>query len=73
MIDNLLAKDAMIFDFSNNHKDSTVTGIAAGSIAQDSSDAVNGAQLFDIQQRIENISTVNQQNLEGVADAFLLR
>ncbi|WP_192874913.1 YadA-like family protein [Ignatzschineria cameli] len=70
VIDNLLAKDAMIFDFSNSHKDRTVTGIAAGSIAQDSSDAVNGAQLFETQQRIENISTVNQQNLEGIADAF---
>ncbi|MFD2723202.1 YadA-like family protein [Ignatzschineria indica] len=70
VIDNLLAKGAMIFDFSNSGQNRVLTGIARGKISQNSTDAVNGSQLFEMDQKIEKITNLNHQSLEGVADAF---
>ena len=60
----------MIFDFSNSGQNRVLTGIARGKISQNSTDAVNGSQLFEMDQKIEKITNLNHQSLEGVADAF---
>ncbi|PWD83792.1 YadA-like family protein, partial [Ignatzschineria cameli] len=71
VIDNSLAKDAMTFDFSSyDNNPRTLTGVAKGELSQNSVDAVNGSQLFETNQKIENITNLNGQNLEGIADAF---
>ncbi|EGL1305638.1 trimeric autotransporter adhesin SadA [Salmonella enterica] len=55
-----LAEDALLWDgntsaFSANHSgsDSKITNLAAGTLAADSTDAVNGSQLFDTNAKVD--------------------
>ncbi|WP_189363348.1 YadA-like family protein, partial [Ignatzschineria indica] len=73
VIDNNLSgvQNAMTFDFSSNdNKPRTLTGVEKGEVFRDSVDAVNGSQLFATNQKIENITNLNGQNLEGITDAM---
>lgn len=63
-----LADDALLWDsstsaFSANHSgsDSKITNLAAGTLAADSTDAVNGSQLYETNQRVD-------QNTSAIAD-----
>ncbi|QGU89144.1 hypothetical protein GN242_18780 [Erwinia sorbitola] len=60
MIVGDVAKDAMIFDLAGR----TVTGIKEGKLSADSTDAINGAQLFktnsNVQLNTENITSLSQ-------------
>ncbi|EEJ9047214.1 hypothetical protein XY06_004563, partial [Salmonella enterica subsp. enterica] len=55
-----LTDDALLWDgsasaFSANHSgsDSKITNLAAGTLAADSTDAVNGSQLFDTNEKVD--------------------
>ncbi|EDV3878331.1 hypothetical protein ZU39_003401 [Salmonella enterica subsp. enterica] len=59
-----LAEDALLWDgntsaFSANHSgsDSKITNLAAGTLAADSTDAVNGSQLFDTNEKVDQNTT----------------
>ncbi|ECQ4873812.1 hypothetical protein F0C15_17770 [Salmonella enterica] len=63
-----LAEDALLWDgntsaFSANHSgsDSKITNLAAGTLAADSTDAVNGSQLYETNQKVD-------QNTSAIAD-----
>ncbi|EIL4053046.1 YadA-like family protein [Salmonella enterica] len=63
-----LTDDALLWDaasgaFSANHNgsDSKITNLAAGTLASDSTDAVNGSQLYETNQRVD-------QNTSAIAD-----
>ncbi|EBP0971804.1 autotransporter adhesin SadA [Salmonella enterica] len=74
-----LAEDALLWDgntsaFSANHSgsDSKITNLAAGTLAADSTDAVNGSQLFDTNAKVDqntadittNTDSINQNTTD---------
>ncbi|ASD94716.1 YadA-like family protein [Salmonella enterica] len=63
-----LAEDALLWDgntsaFSANHSgsDSKIINVAAGDLSEDSTDAVNGSQLYETNQKVD-------QNTSAIAD-----
>ncbi|ENW0644633.1 trimeric autotransporter adhesin SadA [Salmonella enterica] len=78
-----LAEDALLWDgntsaFSTNHSgsDSKITNLAAGTLAADSTDAVNGSQLFDTNAKVDqntadittNTDSINQNTTDIAAN-----
>ncbi|ELM2651715.1 trimeric autotransporter adhesin SadA [Salmonella enterica] len=78
-----LAEDALLWDgntsaFSANHSgsDSKITNLAAGTLAADSTDAVNGSQLFDTNAKVDqntadittNTNSINQNTTDIAAN-----
>lgn len=78
-----LAEDALLWDgntsaFSANHSgsDSKITNLAAGTLAADSTDAVNGSQLFDTNEKVDqntadittNTDSINQNTTNIAAN-----
>ncbi|EHR8413979.1 trimeric autotransporter adhesin SadA [Salmonella enterica] len=78
-----LAEDALLWDgntsaFSANHSgsDSKITNLAAGTLAADSTDAVNGSQLFDTNEKVDqntadittNTDSINQNTTDIAAN-----
>ncbi|WP_442973767.1 YadA-like family protein [Salmonella enterica] len=74
-----LTDDALLWDatsgaFSANHNgsDSKITNLAAGTLAADSTDAVNGSQLFDTNEKVDqntadittNTNSINQNTTD---------
>ncbi|HIE2047218.1 TPA: trimeric autotransporter adhesin SadA [Salmonella enterica] len=74
-----LAEDALLWDdsasaFSASHtgNDSKITNLAAGTLAADSTDAVNGSQLFDTNEKVDqntadiatNTGSINQNTAD---------
>ena len=57
-------EDRSVVDFGG----ATVTGVAAGTLSADSSDAVNGAQLFGTNQRVDKLEYKHQYISIGNAD-----
>ncbi|EOU3970615.1 TPA: YadA-like family protein [Salmonella enterica] len=74
-----LTDDALLWDaasgaFSANHSGSAskITNLAAGTLAADSTDAVNGSQLFDTNEKVDqntaDIAT-NTTNINSLSDS----
>ncbi|EID1642224.1 trimeric autotransporter adhesin SadA [Salmonella enterica subsp. enterica serovar Napoli] len=78
-----LAEDALLWDdsasaFSASHtgNDSKITNLAAGTLAADSTDAVNGSQLFDTNEKVDqntadiatNTGSINQNTADITAN-----
>ncbi|EBA9707474.1 autotransporter adhesin SadA [Salmonella enterica] len=78
-----LAEDALLWDgntsaFSANHSgsDSKITNLAASTLAADSTDAVNGSQLFDTNAKVDqntadittNTDSINQNTTDIAAN-----
>ncbi|ENF6095839.1 trimeric autotransporter adhesin SadA [Salmonella enterica] len=78
-----LADDALLWDsstsaFSANHSgsDSKITNLAAATLAADSTDAVNGSQLFDTNEKVDqntadittNTDSINQNTTDIAAN-----
>ncbi|URR13174.1 YadA-like family protein [Citrobacter portucalensis] len=78
-----LADDALLWDdsasaFSANHAGSAskITNLAAGSLTADSTDAVNGSQLFDTNEKVDqntadittNTDSINQNTADITAN-----
>ncbi|EKE2126974.1 trimeric autotransporter adhesin SadA [Salmonella enterica] len=78
-----LADDALLWDsstsaFSANHSgsDSKITNLAAGTLAADSTDAINGSQLFDTNEKVDqntadittNTDSINQNTTDIAAN-----
>ncbi|MBM8144933.1 trimeric autotransporter adhesin SadA [Salmonella enterica] len=78
-----LAEDALLWDdstsaFSASHTGnvSKITNLAAGALAADSTDAVNGSQLFDTNEKVDqntadiatNTGSINQNTAEITAN-----
>ncbi|EGP1154243.1 autotransporter adhesin SadA [Salmonella enterica] len=63
LTDNALLWDEDISAFSANHGGSTskITNVAAGALSEDSTDAVNGSQLYETNQKVD-------QNTSAIAD-----
>ncbi|EOF7442167.1 trimeric autotransporter adhesin SadA [Salmonella enterica] len=63
LTDNALLWDEDIGAFSTNHGGSTskITNVAAGALSEDSTDAVNGSQLYETNQKVD-------QNTSAIAD-----
>ncbi|HFJ1260275.1 TPA: trimeric autotransporter adhesin SadA [Salmonella enterica] len=63
LTDNALLWDEDIGAFSANHCGSTskITNVAAGALSEDSTDAVNGSQLYETNQKVD-------QNTSAIAD-----
>ncbi|ENQ6153970.1 trimeric autotransporter adhesin SadA [Salmonella enterica subsp. enterica serovar Carrau] len=68
-----LAEDALLWDgntsaFSANHSgsDSKITNLAAGTLAADSTDAVNGSQLFDTNEKVDQNTTDITTNTDSI-------
>ncbi|PZM31724.1 YadA-like family protein [Salmonella enterica] len=63
LTDNALLWDEDIGAFSASHGGSTskITNIAAGALSEDSTDAVNGSQLYETNQKVD-------QNTSAIAD-----
>ncbi|EAZ3140672.1 autotransporter adhesin SadA [Salmonella enterica subsp. enterica serovar Napoli] len=63
LIDNALLWDEDTGAFSANHGGSTskITNVAAGALSEDSTDAVNGSQLYETNQKVD-------QNTSAIAD-----
>ena len=63
LTDNALLWDEDIGTFSANHGGSTskITNVAAGELSEDSTDAVNGSQLYETNQKVD-------QNTSAIAD-----
>ncbi|MEJ5492682.1 hypothetical protein WH185_23560, partial [Salmonella enterica subsp. enterica] len=74
-----LAEDALLWDesisaFSASHTGNTskITNLAAGTLAADSTDAVNGSQLFDTNEKVDqntadittNTNSINQNTTD---------
>ncbi|EJC9231572.1 trimeric autotransporter adhesin SadA [Salmonella enterica] len=74
-----LAEDALLWDgntsaFSANHSgsDSKITNLAAGTLAADSTDAVNGSQLFDTNEKVDQNTTdiaTNTTNINSLSNS----
>ncbi len=75
-----LAEDALLWDesisaFSASHTGnaSKITNLAAGTLAADSTDAVNGSQLFDTNEKVDkntaDIAT-NTTNINNLSDSI---
>ncbi|SAK43304.1 hemagglutinin [Caballeronia glebae] len=56
--------DGTVVDMTGTQGARTVTGVAAGTLAADSTDAVNGSQLYATNQQVTNLSTL-VQNVSG--------
>ncbi|ECH8831003.1 autotransporter adhesin SadA [Salmonella enterica subsp. enterica] len=75
-----LTDDALLWDatsgaFSANHNgsDSKITNLAAGTLAADSTDAVNGSQLFDTNEKVDQNTTdiaTNTTNINNLSDSI---
>ncbi|EFG8941300.1 hypothetical protein BMA56_005237, partial [Escherichia coli] len=78
-----LAEDALLWDesisaFSASHTGnaSKITNLAAGTLAADSTDAVNGSQLFDTNEKVDkntadiatNTGSINQNTADITAN-----
>ncbi|ELX5320175.1 YadA-like family protein [Salmonella enterica] len=68
-----LAEDALLWDgntsaFSANHSgsDSKITNLAAGTLAADSTDAVNGSQLFATNENVSQNTTNIAANTDSI-------
>ncbi|EGY5219567.1 hypothetical protein JIP73_004799 [Salmonella enterica] len=63
LTDNALLWDEDIGAFSANHGGSTskITNVVAGALSEDSTDAVNGSQLYETNQKVD-------QNTSAIAD-----
>ncbi|EEG8379996.1 autotransporter adhesin SadA [Salmonella enterica] len=63
LTDNALLWDEDIGAFSANHGGSTskITNVAAGALSEDSTDVVNGSQLYETNQKVD-------QNTSAIAD-----
>ncbi|EBG9065512.1 hypothetical protein FJR12_13200 [Salmonella enterica] len=68
-----LAEDALLWDgntsaFSANHSgsDSKITNLAAGTLAADSTDAVNGSQLFATNENVSQNTTDITANTDSI-------
>ncbi|WP_104758629.1 trimeric autotransporter adhesin SadA [Salmonella enterica] len=63
LTDNALLWEEDIGAFSANHGGSTskITNVAAGALSEDSTDAVNGSQLYETNQKVD-------QNTSAIAD-----
>ncbi|HAF2406014.1 TPA: autotransporter adhesin SadA [Salmonella enterica] len=63
LTDNALLWDEDIGAFSANHGGSTskITNVAAGALSEDNTDAVNGSQLYETNQKVD-------QNTSAIAD-----
>ncbi|ENZ2564816.1 YadA-like family protein [Salmonella enterica] len=63
LVDDALLWDGNTSAFSANHSgsDSKITNLAAGTLAADSTDAVNGSQLYETNQKVD-------QNTSAIAD-----
>ncbi|MBW7620317.1 YadA-like family protein [Citrobacter portucalensis] len=74
-----LTNDALLWDdsasaFSANHAGSAskITNLAAGSLTADSTDAVNGSQLFDTNEKVDQNTadiTTNTTNINSLSDS----
>ncbi|MBO1522192.1 trimeric autotransporter adhesin SadA, partial [Salmonella enterica subsp. enterica serovar Gallinarum] len=74
-----LAEDALLWDdstsaFSASHTGnaSKITNLAAGTLAADSTDAVNGSQLFDTNEKVDQNTTdiaTNTTNINSLSDS----
>ncbi|MHC5224712.1 ESPR-type extended signal peptide-containing protein [Ignatzschineria sp. LJL83] len=75
VVDNTLgnAKDAGSFDISNGEKDRTLTGVADGAVNKESSDAINGSQLYGSMDSLANILgkevTVDDKGYVSIPDS----
>ncbi|EKE2522064.1 trimeric autotransporter adhesin SadA [Salmonella enterica subsp. enterica serovar Tilene] len=75
-----LTDDALLWDaasgaFSANHNGSAskITNLAAGTLAADSTDAVNGSQLFDTNEKVDQNTTdiaTNTTNINNLSDSI---
>ncbi|EBE6388310.1 YadA-like family protein [Salmonella enterica] len=75
-----LAEDALLWDesisaFSASHTGnaSKITNLAAGTLAADSTDAVNGSQLFDTNEKVDQNTTdiaTNTTNINNLSDSI---
>ncbi|EAO2686373.1 autotransporter adhesin SadA [Salmonella enterica] len=75
-----LTDDALLWDaasgaFSAKHNgsDSKITNLAAGTLAADSTDAVNGSQLFDTNEKVDQNTTdiaTNTTNINSLSDSI---
>ncbi|QKE18242.1 trimeric autotransporter adhesin SadA [Citrobacter sp. TSA-1] len=68
-----LTEDALLWNdstsaFSANHAGSTskITNLAAGTLAADSTDAVNGSQLFDTNEKVDQNTTDIATNTDSI-------
>ncbi|EAO2712906.1 autotransporter adhesin SadA [Salmonella enterica subsp. enterica serovar Sandiego] len=78
LIDDALLWDGNTSAFSANHSgsDSKITNLAAGTLAADSTDAVNGSQLFDTNEKVDqntadittNTDSINQNTTDIAAN-----
>ncbi|ECV9340515.1 autotransporter adhesin SadA [Salmonella enterica subsp. enterica serovar Enteritidis] len=72
-----LTDDALLWDaasgaFSAKHNgnDSKITNLAAGTLAADSTDAVNGSQLFDTNEKVDQNTADNTTNINNLSDSI---
>ncbi|WP_222854506.1 hypothetical protein, partial [Salmonella enterica] len=64
------------FSAKHNGSDSKITNLAAGTLAADSTDAVNGSQLFDTNEKVDkntadiatNTGSINQNTADITAN-----
>ncbi|EDY0392030.1 hypothetical protein S631_002160 [Salmonella enterica subsp. enterica serovar Pomona] len=78
LVDDALLWDGNTSAFSANHSgsDSKITNLAAGTLAADSTDAVNGSQLFDTNAKVDqntadittNTDSINQNTTDIAAN-----
>ncbi|EDT2751846.1 autotransporter adhesin SadA [Salmonella enterica subsp. enterica] len=78
LVDDALLWDGNTSAFSANHSgsDSKITNLAAGTLAADSTDAVNGLQLFDTNEKVDqntadittNTDSINQNTTDIAAN-----
>jgi autotransporter adhesin len=65
------ATDGLVVDFAGTGGNRQLTGVAAGSVARNSSDAVNGAQLFATDETANNALRSAAAAASGVGGAAL--
>ncbi|EID7959448.1 trimeric autotransporter adhesin SadA [Salmonella enterica] len=72
-----LTDDALLWDaasgaFSAKHNgnDSKITNLAAGTLAADSTDAVNGSQLFDTNEKVDQNTADITTNINNLSDSI---
>ncbi|ECK3136231.1 autotransporter adhesin SadA, partial [Salmonella enterica] len=78
LVDDALLWDGNTSAFSANHSgsDSKITNLAAGTLAADNTDAVNGSQLFDTNEKVDqntadittNTDSINQNTTDIAAN-----
>ncbi|EBK7703353.1 autotransporter adhesin SadA [Salmonella enterica subsp. enterica serovar Sandiego] len=78
LVDDALLWDGNTSAFSANHSgsDSKITNLAAGTLAADRTDAVNGSQLFDTNEKVDqntadittNTDSINQNTTDIAAN-----